>query len=157
MKVEIKSWITGNVLFACELPAGFNAASDRVRIGAAVKLAYESGADLSDADLSGALLSGVPKIENIHQRVYGAASAEDALDMACWHTCETTHCRAGWVVHLAGDAGKAMEFCLGTPASAALIYLKSDPKIGRIPDFYCGNEEALEDMKRLAEQEAAAN
>jgi hypothetical protein len=29
--------------------------------------------------------------------------------MNTWHTCETTHCIAGWAVHLAGDEGKALE------------------------------------------------
>jgi hypothetical protein len=75
--------------------------------------------------------------------------------MGTWHKCETTHCRAGWVITLAGDAGKAMEFCMGTPAAAALIYLASDPTLERIPDFYASNEAALADMKHLAEQEAA--
>lgn len=76
--------------------------------------------------------------------------------MGSWHTCETTHCRAGWVVTLAGEAGAAMEFCMGTPAAAALIYLKSDPKLEKIPDFYTNNETALTDMKRLAELESVA-
>ena len=75
--------------------------------------------------------------------------------MGSWHKCETTHCRAGWVTTLAGEAGAAMEYCLGTSAAAALIYLKSDPSLERIPDFHCENDEALADMKRLAEMEAA--
>ena len=75
--------------------------------------------------------------------------------MSTWHSCETTHCRAGWVITLAGEAGKAMEFCIGTPAAAALIYLKSDPKIEKMPNFYADNETAMADMKRLAELEAA--
>jgi hypothetical protein len=75
--------------------------------------------------------------------------------MGNWHTCETTHCRAGWVVHLAGAGGAAMEFCMGTPAAAALIYLKSDPGLEKIPNFYASNEEALADMKRLADEELA--
>jgi hypothetical protein len=29
--------------------------------------------------------------------------------MGSWHTCETTHCIAGWAVHLAGEEGKALE------------------------------------------------
>jgi hypothetical protein len=93
----------------------------------------------------------VPFIKDIHKAVYEAACKPDALDMNNWHSCDTTHCQAGWVVHLAGDAGRAMEFCMGTPAAAALIYLKSDPKIEKIPNFYCSNKEALDDMKRLAE------
>jgi hypothetical protein len=117
--------------------------------------AYLRGADLSGADLRGADLSGVPKIPKIHQSIFTAASQEGALDMGSWHgVCGTTHCRAGWVVSLAGDAGKAMEFCMGTPAAAALIYLASDPKIEKIPDFYATNGDALADMKRLADLEA---
>jgi hypothetical protein len=115
-----------------------------------------SGAVLRDADLSGADLSGVPEIKNIHQTIYEAVSKPDALDMSTWHKCETTHCRAGWVIALAGEAGAAMEFCMGTPTAAALIYLKSDPKIEKIPNFYADNADALADMKRLAELEATA-
>jgi uncharacterized protein YjbI with pentapeptide repeats len=123
--------------------------------GADLRDAELSGADLSGADLSGADLRGVPKIENIHQAVYAAASKEGCLNMNTWHSCETTHCRAGWVVHLAGEAGAALEFGMGTPAAAAMIYLKSDPKLEKIPNFYCTNDEALADMKRLAKAEAA--
>ena len=118
--------------------------------------AYLSDADLRDAGLRDAVLRGVPKIPNIHQAVYTAASAPGALEMGDWHTCKTTYCRAGWVVTLAGDAGEAMEFCMGTAAAAALIYLASDPKLEKIPNFYATNADALADMKRLAEQEAAS-
>ena len=132
--------------------------SDAVLRGADLRGADLRDAVLRGADLRGAVLRGVPQVENIHQKVYEAASQPNALDMGSWHAtdaCGTTHCRAGWVVALAGEAGRAMEFCMGTPAAAAMIYLASDPKIEKIPDFYCGNTEALEDMKRLAEAEAA--
>ncbi|OUE48249.1 hypothetical protein BZY94_01010, partial [Burkholderia territorii] len=137
--------------------------------GAYLRDAYLSGANLRDADLrdadlsgaylSGAYLSGVPKIPNIHQAVYAAASQPCALDMGQWHACETTHCRAGWVVTLAGEGGKALEWAVGTPTAATLIYLASDPerwKNERLPDFYCGNDDALADMKRMADEEANA-
>ena len=127
--------------------------------GADLRGADLSGVDLSDAnmrdaDLSDANMRGVPFINNIHQAVYAAASQEGALDMGSWHgSCGTTHCRAGWIISLAGDAGRAMEWCLGTPAAAALIYLRSDPKLECVPDFYACNETALADMKQLAEAE----
>jgi predicted metal-dependent hydrolase len=73
--------------------------------------------------------SPIPKIPNIHAAVLAAASAPDALDMAHWHTCETTHCRAGWVVHLAGDAGYALEKQYGTKVTALMIYHASEPRI----------------------------
>jgi len=124
--------------------------------GANLRDANLSGADLRDANLSDANLRDAPfKIPNIHTAIYEAASQPGALKMETWH-CGTSHCRAGWAVTLAGDAGKALEWAIGTPAAAAMIYLASDPKIERIPNFYCGNAEALEDMKRLAEAERAA-
>jgi hypothetical protein len=109
---------------------------------------------LTRADLTGAVLGDIPKIENIHQTVYAAASAPGALDMTNWH-CKTAHCRAGWVTTLAGEEGAKLEAKIGTPAAAMLIYLASDPTLERVPDFYCGNSTALADMKRLAEAEAA--
>ncbi len=75
--------------------------------------------------------------------------------MATWHTCETTHCRAGWVVHLAGEAGKALEAFHDTPLAARLIYKASSPINVTFPRFYETNEVALADMKRCAEEEAA--
>ena len=137
--------------------------SGAVLRGAVLRDAVLSGAVLRDADLRGADLSGADGtvcpavIPNIHQAVYAAVSEPLALDMGSWHSCETTHCRAGWVTHLAGAGGRALEYALGTSAAAALIYMASDPKLERIPDFYCGNSEALEDMRRLAEVEAAAS
>ena len=119
------------------------------------------GAYLSDAYLSGAYLSDadwIPKIPHIHSAVYAAASQPAALEMGSWHQtgyCGTTHCRAGWVVVLAGPAGRAMEGLIGTPAAAALIYQASDPTLERIPNFYDSNDAALADMKRLAGAEIA--
>ena len=140
--------------------------------GANLRFAILSGANLSGAnlrfaDLSGANLSGanlrfadlrfadlsvtVPKIKGIHQVVYQAASRDGALDMDTWHAaCGTSHCRAGWVVTLAGDEGRALESEVGTAAAAALIYFESDPGMTQVPNFYCDNEEALADMTRLA-------
>jgi uncharacterized protein YjbI with pentapeptide repeats len=137
--------------------------SDAVLSGADLSGAVLSGADLSGAVLSGAVLSGavlsdglngVPVIPNIHAAVYAAASQPGALDMTKWH-CGTTHCRAGWVVTLAGDAGRALEWAMGTPAAAAMIYLASDPTLDRVPDFYCDNNSALADMRRRAEPAVA--
>jgi hypothetical protein len=59
---------------------------------------------------------------------------------------------------LAGEGGKALEWAMGTPTAATLIYLASDPERWqkeRLPDFYCTNEEALADMKRMAEEQTA--
>jgi uncharacterized protein YjbI with pentapeptide repeats len=176
MKFEIRNRWSGGVQYSCELSAEMAGWSVGAQMGFAVKQGLASGAVLrdadlrdadlrdadlrdavlSDADLRGADLRDFPiTIPNIHGAVYAAASQPEALNMGSWHTCGTTHCRAGWVVTLAGDGGKALEWAMGTAAAAALIYQTSDPTLERVPDFYCGNEAALADMKRLAEAEAA--
>ncbi len=121
--------------------------------GANLENANLECADLRGANLKGVILRGsdIPTIENIHQKVFAAASSENALDMDNWHKCATTHCRAGWVVHLAGDRGYALERAFrSTPLAAALIYQKSDPGLEKVPDFYTTDAIALKDMKRLA-------
>jgi hypothetical protein len=95
----------------------------------------------------------VPSIENIHQRIYEAVSQPQALNMGNWHSCETTHCRAGWVVHLAGKAGYALEKFHNTELAAMLIYRESGHYINPAR-FYDSNVSALADMKRLAEESA---
>jgi hypothetical protein len=97
----------------------------------------------------------VPVIENIHQKVFEAASCEGALDMSDWHTCETTHCKAGWVVVLAGKEGKALEDRTSTLFAAMQIYKASSPIRVYPPSFYGGNKEALEYMEKCAEEEKA--
>ncbi len=70
------------------------------------------------------------------------------------HACGTTHCRAGWVVHLAGEAGYALERRHGWCLAAQLIYRASGYEISSVR-FYDTNEAALADMKRLADAPVA--
>ena len=98
----------------------------------------------------------VPTIEGIHQKVFEAASQPKALAMDTWHTCATTHCRAGWVVRLAGDAGYALEQFYNPLLAAMMIYDASDPNYRINPGrFFDANDIALADMKKLAETPAA--
>ena len=92
----------------------------------------------------------VPVIEDIHKKVYEAASKPGCLAMNTWHTCDTTHCRAGWVVHLAGEAGYALEKQTSPLFAAQQIYKASGYLISPVR-FFDGNEQAMEDMKKLAE------
>ena len=92
-----------------------------------------------------------PVIADIHRAVYEAASQPKALDMNHWHTCATTHCRAGWVVTLAGEQGKALETVTSTLHAAMKIYRASDPT-WRMSNFFASNDEALADMQALAEK-----
>jgi hypothetical protein len=67
--------------------------------------------------------------------------------MDSWHTCETTHCRAGWAITLAGGPGKKLEKDYGPENAGRMIYLAST---GRVPHFFATNERALEDIRACA-------
>jgi hypothetical protein len=78
--------------------------------------------------------------------------------MSDWHTCDTTHCRAGWVIFLAGKDGKELEKKLGTPLAASKIYKSSsDIEVRWALRFFDNNERAMADMKRCAELEILLN
>lgn len=100
---------------------------------------------------AGKPVTSVPVVENIHKKVYEAASRPCALEMSTWHSgCGTAHCRAGWVVTLAGEEGAALEAATSTEFAAMAIYAaSSDVKVSPT-EFYLPNEEALEHMKELA-------
>ena len=105
-------------------------------------------ADLSGADLSGAI--GLPDIQKfaLDAAVAAACAAPNSLEMGSWHTCETTHCRAGWAVVL-HPQGRELEEKYGTSASGALIYNACS---GYVPDFYASNEDAMKDIVERAKK-----
>ena len=112
--------------------------------GADLSGASLSGADPSSTDLSGAIgLPTAPVVPDLHARMAEECAVVDALDMNTWHTCKTTHCRAGWAIALAGEAGAALEAALGPSVAGALIYHAST---GMVPDFYASNEDAMADI-----------
>jgi len=122
--------------------------------GADLRGAVLRGADLTGADLRGADLNkGIPKIEKLHTKIAAAIEAGGKLEMGMWHTCETTHCRAGWAIHIAGEFGCGLEWSVGSAAAGALLFAVAYPD-QRVPDFYADNEAALEDIKRCAAEEA---
>lgn len=92
----------------------------------------------------------MPVIPEIHKAVYDAASKPGALCMTNWHTCQTTHCRAGWVTTLAGEAGKRLEKETSPLFAAMQIYKASGYEISPCR-FFDSDEAALEDMRRLAD------
>ncbi len=116
-------------------------------------------ADLRDADLSGADLRGAtdlpaaPVIPNIDAAILAEIVAGGVIDMDNWHTCETTHCRAGWAIYLADEAGAALERRYGTNVAGALIYAASRPN-NRVPNWFASAEEALADLRASAAEAA---
>jgi len=86
--------------------------------------------------------------------VLAAVSKDGALNMEEWHSCDTTHCRAGWVVHLAGPAGYELEKKTSTEFAAKQIYRASSPIPVSPTRFYEHADKALADIQRCAEEES---
>jgi uncharacterized protein YjbI with pentapeptide repeats len=160
MKIEIKNRWTGSIIFSVtadsmKLAVKLALEQKTVLRGAVLRGAVLRGAVLRGAVLRGAVLRGavlpfIPKIEDLDGKILAAIGKEGcALDMESWHVCETTHCRAGWAIHLSGDVGKTLESIYGPSAAGALIYATCYPKL-KIPDFTASNEDALADMKQRA-------
>jgi len=114
--------------------------SDAYLSGADLRGADLRGANLSRAALSGAVLPECPSVEDLCEKILQTVP-DGGLNMESWHTCGTTHCLAGWAVHLAGEEGVKLEKELGANAAGALIWHAS---IGKIPNFYSSNKEAIE-------------
>lgn len=131
-----------------------------------------SGAKICSAEFSKANLCEVkfgreiPFIQDIDVRIHDAIGEDGAyLDMGIWHDdtthcgtahCGTAHCRAGWAVHLAGDAGYDLERDVGPCAAGAMIYAVSRPERA-VPNFYASDGEALADIEKCAGEQRAAN
>ena len=126
--------------------------------------ANASGADLGRlfVNASGAALGrleritkNVPLLDKPYTRISEAIHRSGcSLEMSSWHKCDTTHCLAGWTVHLAGKAGYELEKLIDTPAAAALILRKSRPK-APLPNFYAGDEAAKAFIEARRKEEAA--
>jgi len=100
----------------------------------------------------------VPVVDNLDSQILELVTAgAGVLEMSAWHgeggVCGTTHCRAGWAVHLAGKAGIDLERKLDAHRAGRMIYLAST---GRVPWFFASNERALEDIALCAAEEQNA-
>ena len=141
--------LTDAVLTRADLPRADLTRADLTR--AVLTRAVLTDADLTRADLTRAGGVSAPIIPNIDDTILSNINVPGhALDMSHWHTCNTTHCRAGWAVYLAGEGGKALEDRIGTGAAGALIYHAS---AGYIPNFYAGDAGAMEDIIAHATQQ----
>jgi uncharacterized protein (DUF2237 family) len=97
----------------------------------------------------------VPVVEALDAKLLSILeSGKGKLKMSTWHTCLTTHCRAGWAITLAGDAGKVLEEKYGPQCAGTLIYRAST---GHVPHFFATNERALEDIREQAALQVQAS
>jgi hypothetical protein len=90
----------------------------------------------------------VPVVEALDAKMLRVIeSGAGKLDMGTWHRCDTTHCRAGWAITLAGVAGAALEDKYGPHRAGIMIYRAST---GRVPHFFASDERALDDIREQA-------
>jgi hypothetical protein len=75
------------------------------------------------------------------------------LEMGSWHTCDTTHCRGGWVEVLGGVEGRALAKKTSTLFAVMQIYKASSPIKVSPTRFFEDNETAMADIVRCAEEE----
>jgi hypothetical protein len=117
------------------------------------------GADLSDADLRDAVLRDAVLRDAVLRdadldipftpdpglinRVAAAALQPGALKMDNWHTCESTHCIAGWAVTLHPE-GKLLERFTTTYLAARLLLGDEAAE-----HFFDGNEEAAAYLEKF--------
>jgi hypothetical protein len=132
-------------------------------VGADLARADLAGADLAGANLARAYLAGadqkyeVPVIPNIDAVILAAIEAGGTLDMSAWHGpqdhwCGTTHCRAGWAIHEAGEAGKKLQDQVGPQRAGSMIYRASRPGKSA-PWFYAPTDVALDDIRKCAAEQ----
>jgi len=138
--------------------------------GADLRSAYLSGAKGIDADGASKLLTEadyleirdtfrkkhpeIPIVANLDSSICQIVnSGKGQLEMSTWHSCKTTHCRAGWAIHLAGKPGYELEEKFNAHYAGIMIYLAST---GRHPDFFASNEDALKDICDWGAREQAA-
>jgi uncharacterized protein YjbI with pentapeptide repeats len=139
--------------------------SDANLAGANLAGANLAGANLADAYLAGANLArakkidpaDIPVIPNIDAAILAEIERGGVLDMGAWHGphdhwCGTTHCRAGWAIHIAGEKGKALEDRVGAQFAGTLIYQASRPGVPT-PWFFDSNEGALADLRKCAAEQ----
>jgi hypothetical protein len=166
MTIEIKHKLTGAVLHTvhantlCEanlseaklLWADLRAANlCRANLsGADLRNADLSRANLSRADLRGANLHGATLPHSPEQgllrKVAQAALIPNALDMTAWHTCDTTHCIAGWACALTTD--KSLEWAHG-PQIAGLLLLGAEAH----SHFFDTNEDATAYLQSVLDEQ----
>lgn len=122
--------------------------------GADVSGALWHEASLNRASFQGAIgIPDAPVVPNIDRAILDEIEKNPMLfDVTWWRTetaCGTARCRAGWAIHLAGEAGHALEEDLGPSAAGAFIYIASRPG-EPVPDFTDTRADALADLRARA-------
>jgi hypothetical protein len=116
-------------------------------MGAILDGANLAGAYLACANLKGAILgnNSVPFDQSIKRQILDQVTAHpETLDMRSWHTCDTTHCLAGWAV-MFHPQGKQLKDKTSTAFAGRVILNLLGPGEDKV--FYTSKKEAIEWLK----------
>lgn len=108
-----------------------------------------TNADTNEAKFTRANLVGcivgikIPVVHAYDREMDEATSKSGAFDVSNWHTTKS-HCRSGWAVKLAGDAGWTLEKKVGPWLAGALIHAASTGDI--VPDYFASSQHQLADI-----------
>ena len=83
-------------------------------------------------------------IENIDNKVLSILEKEEnELNMSAWHTCDTTHCRAGWEITI-HPQGKELEKYFGSWMAGTIVHNKSHDNF---VDYFASEDEVMEELR----------
>ncbi|WP_293365076.1 hypothetical protein [Phenylobacterium sp.] len=136
--------------------AAWAAWADWAAWAAAARAAW-AAADWAAAGLA-ALLGdriAIAKLDTKLARRLTAKCPKFRLAMDAWHSCKTTHCRAGWYITYGGKLGAELEEHFGAWLAGASIWLASHPGETSVPNFFASNEDALASICESAKREVS--
>jgi len=91
-------------------------------------------------------IADIEPLPELDANILTAIEGGNTLEMDIFHTCETTHCRAGFAITL-HPRGRELEEEFGSRLVGGAIYLVST---GTIPNFFATNEDALASIRKGA-------
>jgi hypothetical protein len=98
------------------------------------------------------------KVDNLDAKILRQITINrQSFDMRSFHGadctpddwCNTTHCRAGFAICLAGKPGFDLEKKYGAELAGRMIYAVSRPDMP-LPDFYADDDDAIHDLEECA-------
>jgi hypothetical protein len=96
----------------------------------------------------------VPLLPYLNTKVLSAVLDNgNKLEMSIWHVCKTTHCRAGWTIHVCGKQGYDLEKEIGDEEKTAELILRTNYPDKELPHFYANNDTGMECLLEDAKED----
>ena len=99
----------------------------------------------------------IPKVRNLYSTILKRLRTDGELDMAGIRQCKTIHCTAGWIIHLAGKQGYALEEKFGWECATNMIHNKNRQNTQQANYYRLKNDEAMAYIMARAKEEKRAD